>query len=256
MSLFNFKKRKIQGYVYVPKGDKLLRNSKVGDRVIKADKTPPYIVVDHAIETIIITQWPGKLFKVEVINPSKEEYINKGLVKDVWYTRTFGVRLLKEVETKVLFGVYGHSIEQILNLTQNITKENVEELSKIESGMNRLLFSKAWQNWIKMHDIHHPFANEDHFDTIKISLINQKRNSPINEAFAIISAQFSIRAKQLVGSSAFRLGNDGETFLQPIWANAIEKINHAAMSYASDSILSASERQDLRTPFNKVFKIH
>ena len=257
MDLFNLSKRKIQGYIYTSKDEnELFGNAKVGDTVIKKDKKPPFIVVDHSLDTKIITQWPGKLFKVEVINPSREKRINEGLVKDACYTRTFGVKILEEVEIKELFGDNGEKIEIIINLTRNITEDNVLELSKFDKGMNSELFTKAWQNWIKIYDSNHPFVNDDHFDTIKLAPKNQRYSSPIKEGLSIISSQFDIRARELVGDSAFGVNNDGEIYLQPIWAKALEKILHAGMSYASDNILTESERKKLRVPFKEVLKIN
>ncbi len=257
MNLFNFSKRKIQGYVYASKDEnELFGNAKVGDAIIKKDKKPPFIVVDHSLDTKIITQWPGKLFKVEVINPSRGKRINKGLVKDVWYTRTFGVKILEEIEIKELFGDNGRKVEQIINLTRNITEDKVLELSKFEKGMNSELFTKAWRNWIMIYDANHPFVNDDHLDTIKLAPKNHRYSSPIKEGLSIISSQFDIRARELVGDSAFGVDEDGEIYLKPIWAKAVEKILHAGMSYASDNILTESERYKLRAPFKEVFRIN
>lgn len=257
MNLFNSNKRKIQGYVYISNDkNELFANAKVGDLIIKKDKKPPFIVVDHSLDTKIITQWPGKLFKVEVINPSKEKKINKGLVKDIWYTRTFGVKILGEVEIKELFGDNGQDIVQIINLTRTISEHKVLQLSNFDKGMNSELFQKAWRNWILIYDKNHPFVNEDHFNTIKIALKNQRYSSPIKEGLSIISSQFDIRVRELVGDSAFEIDEDGEFYLQPIWAKAVEKILHAGMSYASDNILSESERKTLRAPFSEVFELH
>lgn len=257
MNLFNFSKRKIQGYVYASNDEnELFENAKVGDSIIKKDKKPPFIVVDHSLDTKIITQWPGKLFKVEVINPSREKRINKGLVKDVWYTRTFGVKILEEVAIKELFGDNGQEIEQIINLTRNISENKVLELSKFDKGLNSELYTKAWQNWIKIYDANHPFVNDNHDNTIKLSPKNERYSSPIKEGLSIISSQFDIRARELVGDSTFGIDEDGEIYLKPIWAKAVEKILHAGMSYASDNILTENERKKLREPFKKVFGIN
>ena len=257
MKLFNFKKKIIQGYVYASKEEnKLFKGAKIGDSVIKKDKKPPYIVVDHTLDTKIITKWPGNLFKVEVINPSKEKSINKGLVKDVWYTRTLGVKILDEVNIAELFGRNGQKVEQVIDLTRNITEEKVLELSKYNEKENRDLFTKAWRNWIMLYNKNHPYLNDEHYNTISLSPKNQRYSSPIKEGLSIISSQFDIRARELVGETAFGVDEEGELYLQPIWSNAVEKILHAGMSYASDDILTEVERQNLRKPFNEVFKLN
>ena len=257
MKLFNFNKKTIQGYVYASKEEnELFKGAITGDLVIKKDKKPPYIVVDHTLDTKIITQWPGNLFKVEVLNPSKEKGINKGLVKNVWYTRTLGVKIIDEVNISELFGRNGQKVEQIIDFTRNITEEKVLELSKYSEKENRDLFTKAWRNWIMLYNKNHPYLNDEHYNTISLSPENQRYSSPIKEGLSIISSQFGIRARELVGETAFGVDEEGELYLQPIWANAVEKILHAGMSYASDEIITEIERQNLRKPFNEVFELN
>jgi len=257
MNLFNFNKKIIQGYVYVSKEEsELFEGAEIGSSVVKKDKKPPYIVVDHTLDTKIITQWPGNLFKVEVINPSKEKDINKGLVKDVWYTRTLGVKIIDEINIAELFGGNGQKIEEIIDITRSITEERVLAFSKYSEIENRDLFTKAWRNWIMLYDKKHPYLNDEHHNTISLSPKNEKYSSPIKEGLSIISSQFDIRARELVGKSAFGVDEEGELYLQPIWANAVEKILHAGISYASDEILTEVERQNLRKPFNEVFQLN
>ena len=240
MSLFNSTKRSIQGYVYASKEENdLFENAKAGDLIIKKDKIPPYIVVDHSLETKIITQWPGKLFKVEVIDPANEKKLNEGLVKDVWYTRTLGVKILEEVPIAELFGPNGQKIEQIIDLTRTINERQILALSKYDEEPNRALFAKAWRNWI-----------------MRYGKKLERSSSPIKAGLSIITSQFDVRARALAGDSAFGIDEDGEIYLQPLWATAVENILHAAMSYAPDDILSEFERKKMRAPFNEVFGLN
>ena len=254
MDLPGIPKKTIQGYVYASNQDnELFRNAKTGDLIVKKDKTPPYIVVDHSLDTLLITRWPGKLFKVEVIDPSKEKGINEGLVKGVSYTRTFGVEIIEEVPPGELFGPNGKKIEQIVDLTRNITEEQVFELSKDDKASSRDLYAKAWRNWIMLYDKNHPYLNGNHHHTLLFSPKNERYSSPIKIGLSLIYSQFDIRAKELVGDQAFGYDEEGEIYLQPIWALAVEKALQAGMSYASDDVLTELERETLRTPFNKVF---
>lgn len=54
---------KIQGYIFATTEDVDFANAKVGDLVIKAEKKPPYFVVDHFIHKKILTCWPGNFIK-------------------------------------------------------------------------------------------------------------------------------------------------------------------------------------------------
>lgn len=256
MNLFNLRRNKIQGFVYSSDEDnKLFKDSKVGDVITKQDRNPPFIVVDHSLDKIIVTRWPGKLYEVEVINQSKEEGLNKGLVKNVWYTRTLGVKILREVPVENIFGPNGNQISQIITWARNITEEQINSFSKYDLESSRDLFTKAWRNWILITDKEYPYLNEDHFDTLKLFSNNQKYNSPIREGLSIIASQFDIRARELVGESAFGIDDEGEIFLQPKWAKASEILRHGGMSYESDNLLTTSEKQTLRKPVMEVFNL-
>jgi len=256
MNLLNLKKKKIQGFVYSADDDnELFKDAKVGDLIIKQDRNPPFIVVDHTLDKTIITSWPGKLYKVEVINQSKEKDLNEGLVKNVWYTRTLGIKILEELSVENIFGKNGKQISRIIDLTRNITEEQVNSLSKydIESGRN--LFTKAWRNWILLTDKDHIYLNDDHYNTLKVFPNNQVYSSPIREGLSIISSQFDIRARELVGESAFGVDEEGEIYLQPKWSNACEKLKQGGMSYESDNLLSEAEKETLRKPVMEVFNL-
>ena len=254
MKLFKIKKTKIKGFVYIPDEDNdLFAKAKIGDSIIKQNREPPYIVVDHSLNTKIITQWPGKLYYVEVINQRKEKDINKGLVKNVWYTRTLGVKILEEVPLEAMFGENGKSIKNLIDLTRNIETEQVEMLSKYDVRSNRSVVDKAWKKWIRLTDKDYSFLPEDYSNTLNMSPKNQVHGSPIGEGLSIIASQFDIRARELVGDAAFGVDEDGEIFLQPTWSTAVEALLQAGISYESDGLISEAEKQSLRKPVKEVF---
>lgn len=256
MNLFNLKRNKIQGFVYSADEDnELFKYAKVGDLIIKQDRNPPFIVVDHSLDKTIITRWPGKLYEVEVINQSKEKDLNKGLVKNVWYTRTLGVKILKEVPVENIFGPNGHHISRIITWIRNVTEEQVNSFSKYDLESGRNLFTKAWRNWISLTDRDYAYLNDDQYNTLKVFPKNQKYSSPIREGLSIMASQFDIRARELVRESAFGVDEEGEIFLQPKWAKASEILRHAGMSYESDNLLTASEKKILRKPVMEVFNL-
>ena len=254
MKWFKSNKEKIKGYVYSGDDeDGLFVDAKIGDLIIKQNKKPPYIVVDHTLATKIITKWPGKLFHVEVINEKNEKDINKGLVKDVWYTRTFGVKILDEISLESVFGENGKAIKNLIDLTRNIEIEEVELLANYDTESNRPVLNKAWRNWVRMTDKEYEFFDEDYSDTLKMSPKNQVHSSPIREGLSIISSQFDIRARELVGESAFEIDDEGEIFLRPKWRAAVETLLQAGMSYESDNLITNEEKELLQRPMIEVF---
>lgn len=256
MNLFNFKKKKIQGFVYSADEDnELFKDAKVGDLIIKQDRKPPFIVVDHTLDKTIITRWPGKLYKVEVINQSEEKDLNKGLVKNVWYTRTLGIKILEEVPVENIFGKNGKQISRVIDLTRNLTEEQVNLLSRYSIEFGRDLFTKAWRNWILLTDKDYVYLNDDHYNTLEVFPKNQVYSSPIRKGLSIISSQFNIRARELVGEAAFGFDDEGEIYLQPKWSKACENLRQAGMSYESDNLLTEAEKETLRKPVMEVFKL-
>lgn len=252
---FNFKKKPIQGFVYAnDEASELFKNAKVGDIIMKPNRNIPFIVVDHTLDKMIITRWPGKLYKVEVLNQSKEKDLNKGLAENVWYTRTLGVKILEEMSLENLFGTNGKWISQIVDVTRNISEEQVDSLSNFDAHPGRELFSKAWKNWISLMNKDDANFDEDYSNTLAI-LDENHDQSPIGRGLTLISSQFYIRAREIAGESAFGIDDEGEIFLQPKWSKACEKLLHAGMSYESLNLLSESEKMVLRKPMTEVFNM-
>jgi len=254
MKLFSFKAKKIRGYIYSSlKDDKRFSGVKEGSIIQNIDNTPPWIVVDHLLENVLITQWPGKLFEVEIINLSKEKYLNKGLVKDVSYTRTLGVQIIRELSVDNLFGLNGNSISQIIDVTRNISQEEVTYLSNYNIDEAREIYSQAWKKWIRLTGESSPYLEEDHFDTLEILNQNQKNSSPINHGLSIIASHINLRAKEVLGENAVTIDEDGEVNLNSLWAEACERLLHAGMSFESNDLLSPTEKEILLLPWRKVF---
>ena len=61
--------RVIDGFVYVPDSDSgVFAGAARGMVLRKPDRSPPWIVVDHAIESAVIARWPGRLWRVVVLD--------------------------------------------------------------------------------------------------------------------------------------------------------------------------------------------
>ena len=68
--------RSTQGVVYVSElEDGPMKNASVGSTVRNPDKRPPWIVVNHSLQSVIVAKWPGKLWKVEIIATAAEQPI-------------------------------------------------------------------------------------------------------------------------------------------------------------------------------------
>lgn len=264
----------IIGYIYVPQKQEifagvklktsylsdekieLFKTAKVGDNIIKQEKTPPYLVVDHDLDKIIITTWPGKLYKVAVLNPSEEKQINTGLVKNIWYTRTFGVKILEELPVEIIFGDNGLQIKQILDFIINITEEQVSQLANYDVEQNQKIYSNAWNNWVSLTDKEYHNSSSDFEKVIQVFPKNQSRVSPIGQGLSIISTIFYQTARKLTQDEALEIDEEGEIHLKPKWSIASTHCLNAGMSYEDSNLITEDEKALLRRPFEEVFQLN
>lgn len=252
----NSKSENLKGYVYYSvEEDKRFSVAKAGDIIKNDSNLPPWIVVNHDLNAIIVTEWPGKLFEVEVLNQSEEKNLNKGLAKDVSYTRTLGVKITREISLENLFGDNGVNICQIIDRTRNITETEVKALSKYKNDYSREIYSKAWEKWIGIHSKESDHATDKHYDTLKFFTSNNRdSSSPIKQGLVIIANQLDSRAREILGQRAFVI-EKGEQYLISEWADAMEKLLHAGMAYENDGLLTLEEKKVLLKPFRETFNL-
>lgn len=266
----NLESQEITGYVYVPDKQELFTGGKVGDRefvnkdielfanarpgdlVIKEDKKPPYIVVDHHWVTSLITQWPGKLFKVSILNPLDEKDINAGLVENIWYTRTYALKVLEELPAEIVFGANGKEIKNLLALIQNVTEVQVNQLADHALEVNRKLYSETWNRWKNFCDGN--LSIENYENVISSQPKNSQVKSPIGIGLSVISNTFYQTVRKLTQDEALEIDEDGEVWLKAKWAAAGEHFLNAAMSYESNDLLTNQEKKLLRKPIIEVFE--
>jgi hypothetical protein len=262
------------GYIYVPKkqerfaggkvGDiyfpdektELFKLAQVGDIIVKNYKKPPYLVVDHVLDKLIITKWPGTLYKVEVLNPSEEKCINAGLVKNIWYTRTFAVKILEELPIEIIFGDNGVQIKKILDFITNISEEQVNQLATYDAEQNRKIYSEAWNIWDSSTDKESLNSSGDYEKVIQAFPKNQSRVSPIGQGLSIIYDIFYQTARKLTHDEALEIDEEGEIYLKPKWSIASTHCLNAGMSYEDSNLLTEDEKALLRKPFQEVFQLN
>lgn len=247
---------KIQGYIFATIEDIEFANAEVGDHIVKADKTPPFFVVDHFIHKKILTHWPGKLYKVEILNENDddEKEINKGLQENRWYTRTFGVKIIEELPQALLFGQNGEDICKIVDIATNITADEAALLSKYPIGNNGKLYSKVWNLWADLTDKDYINKSSNWDGTLAAYPKDQKFISPISHATSLVYNLCYKRAKALEGDAAIDIDDEGEISLKPKWSITCNHLLNAAMSYEAYGFLNEDEKLQMRKPIFEVFK--
>lgn len=242
---------KIQGFVYVTaqKDPKLFETS-VGYKYIKADDQPPYIVVDHALDSVLVTKWPGRLLKVEVLNQANEKEINQGLVKNIWYSRTLGVEILDELPISELFNPGGIIVVKILDFASTMNDADADCLAQFDISKAHQIYSDTWNAWLKTKDPSSIHLNNNHFDTLAILPKNSRRT--LNNSFSVIANLVWDRAKEVLGEAAFTRDEEDEFILKKSRAHARSILTQAAMAHNAAAFISEENREILLAPWSSI----
>jgi hypothetical protein len=163
------------GFVYAAGDEHPLKGVVAGGRVALPSRKPPWIVVDHVIEKVIVAEWPGKLWAVEIIEADPEA--QQGLVPNAWYTRATAVNVVEELPLARLFGHHGEPVCRIIETARQIDLERVQRLAEARSPSADDAYSAAWNTWLSSADPASPHLGGDHSGVLDIS------GSPINCGF-------------------------------------------------------------------------
>jgi hypothetical protein len=108
------------GFVYVEyERPSAMSAARVGATIALPARRPPFIVVHHEVETIIVGRWPGKLWRVQIMDaftPEEEEATGGKLLPyaRARYTRAVAVNVLEELSPARLFGVNGEAVCDVI----------------------------------------------------------------------------------------------------------------------------------------------
>ncbi len=248
------RQKKIRGFLYVTAQDNLeLFETPIGSKFIKANRTPPWLVVNHTLDEIIVTKWSGRLLKVEILDQANEKDLNKGLVHDIWYTRTLGVELLEELSTEELFNPEGKVITQILDFANSMDEDQVAYFCQFEITRASEIYSHTWNKWLKNKDPHSIHLNQDHSRTLGIFPNNSRKT--MHRSFSVVSDIVWNRAKEVLGEKAYTIDKEGEYILDKSWSHATAILRHATMAFHGQEHLTQNEKEVLLKPWRSVTNI-
>src|SRR5262249_21311274 len=114
-----------RGYVYVGRDDPgAMAEAKPGARAQIAGRSPPWIVVDHDLTSVVVARWPGLLWHVEVVDPiTRREQEPSPLLPGARYTRAAAVKVLEQVPVAELFGAHGAKVCTIIDIAGELTQD-------------------------------------------------------------------------------------------------------------------------------------
>jgi hypothetical protein len=223
----NWFRRRVTGFVYVADvDDGVMRSAAAGKTIRNADDAPPWIVVNQAIESIVVAKWPGKLWRVSVLKAAAEQ--PAAYAK---YTRAVAVEVIDEEPVWQLFGAHGEAVCRVLERARTVTIDDVAILRNAVGDAARDAYSSVWNRWLG--DAH------DHHDT----LATGELRSPIGTGFTVLHELIFQRAPTLTDSAAITATDDDELVLAPEWHAVDEAFLHAAMAYGAPELMPSSDAE-------------
>jgi hypothetical protein len=100
-----------------------------GARIRIPSLDPPWIVVAHGLDEVLVARWPGRLFRVISVSPSDEEErialarAGENLRADAGYTRVFAIDVLEQLRPSVLFGPHGEAVAEVVECAGRLTAD-------------------------------------------------------------------------------------------------------------------------------------
>jgi hypothetical protein len=205
----------LDGYVYVPDSDPdVFAGAARGVVVRKRDRSPPWIVVDHAIESACIANWPGRLWRVEVLDANGVEqasaYAN--------YTRAIAVNVIEELPSSCLFGEHGDAVVAILSFAARLEVAMAKRLAELRHPEADQAYSRAWQRWLDRVDGGSVHGVSSFRGTMMAGKGSYR--SPLNCGLLLIHRVVWDRAELIAGPQAFVEDDEGERAFGPVWRTA------------------------------------
>lgn len=113
-----------------------------GVRVRGTGGNPPWLVVDHCIDRMVVNRWPVRLWRVTDIEAAPPE----SQVSD-WYTRAVSVGIVEELPAWLLFGGHGYEVTRIIEAAGRLEDEDVTVLAAARPDTAGQVYAEVWRRW-------------------------------------------------------------------------------------------------------------
>jgi hypothetical protein len=230
------RKAAASGFSYVPLSeDGPMARAVPGAIVRTPGAGPPWIVVDHSIQSVVVARWPGRLWEAEVVETAPEQPR-----EGAGYTRALAVRIGRELPVAMLFGPHGEDVVRVIEAAASIEVAQAAELAARSSAPAREAFSRAWRGWLAKVAPDSIHLDSDHTSTLAVHAAGTR--SPIGAGFTVLDTVLMERAHTLVGDAAFIADDDGELFPAEPWDGALQALLDAAMALGAPALASDADR--------------
>ncbi|MEV0375511.1 hypothetical protein AB0I10_38145 [Streptomyces sp. NPDC050636] len=236
-----------------------LKPATAGVRLTLPVFTPPWIVVDHVLERVPVTNWPGRLFRVRVVPPTTDEEraamarAAEGLASHADYTRAIAVDLLEELSPSALFGPNGDAVVRVIEVASALDEEGARALASARRPAAEREYSKAWDRWLAEQPEAAPYRDQEHAFTLAIPEASPSE-SPIGHGFSLIWKVVSRGAQDRGSAGSFTFDDDGDQVLADPWETALGALLDTAMALGAPHLVDGNAVTVLTTAWNTVFE--
>lgn len=238
----------VEGYVYVEEGGGgAMAGARVGVTVRLRERRVPWIVVCHSIERVLVSRWPGRLWRVRVVDVEGIEQVGP----EAGYTRAFSVEVLEKVPAWRVFGRHGRAVAAVIEAARGLELSEVDALEAARSPGAKDAYSRAWGRWLAAVGRVRP-EGERHEGTLGVPDVRGAM-SPVNEGFVVVSYAVTERAEELVGSAAFEVDEEEERYLGSRWSAASAALLDAAMACGAPEVVEGRDRDVLMAAWRAVY---
>ncbi|MDR6627179.1 hypothetical protein J2728_003514 [Caulobacter segnis] len=235
--------QRAEGFVYVSHADQGPMQQAANGAVISiAGRGPPWIVVNHDPASVIAAKWPGRLWRVQILDAatSHDQRASGGTpLPYARYTRAVAVRIVGEENLGQLFGPNGADVLQVLEAASNLARSRAELLATNRHAGAPAACDRLWREWMKSQDV-----PGDYPELLDGTLSLGTSGSPINGGLSVLHSVVFARATALDGDAATTI-DDEDVWLAPPWSGASAALADAALALGAAAWATPSDRDIL-----------
>ncbi|RAN36568.1 hypothetical protein [Hyphomonas pacifica] len=235
----------VTGYVYVAnsKRDDRFRMARPGDIIRNDNPEPPFIVVSHTTEDIILTDWPGTLWTAEVVEDSAAQEDESD------FTRATAVRLVERLPAHTLFGPHGEAVAWVADRATRLTYEEADLLTAHRAPGAARAYANAWLNWDGLTPSSREYTEWEGIISIGV----EAPFSPVGRGLRTVFGAVVAQAWRVQGEDAMYtedgVEEDPDLHLVEPWASAALCLVEVAMALGAPDLLTQGDRKLLTDPW-------
>jgi hypothetical protein len=231
------------GFVYVSDDTSgPMAHVTVGKRVATGSLEPPWIVVDHSLERIIVARWPGRLFRVAIVPPRTDEEkaamrrAASELQPTAGYTRALAVDMLEELPPSILFGPHGGAVVDVINVSRFLTEDTAARLASARHPTAADAYRRAWAQWLSA-DQERPVSEDHDVAGTLAAHASGRSGSPIGAGLMVAYRAVTDSARLRGKADAITIDDEGDELISEPWSTAMAALLDAAMAVGAPDLV-------------------